>query len=409
MSAPRLLLISASDYQSAVVKGVASMLTDFDEGGFFSYVLVAFPLAKTSTKAAVSERVVAQDIGADWLSIMARSRRTRRLLAPLHLVRVTLQLAIAARRQELSIVRATDPCFAGLIGWAVARLARRAFCVSIHADFDKRHELGGASAGATVLGSRGLARRIERFVLSRADMVLPIRESLRHYALRAGAPAQRVRVIPHGTDLSLFVQQTDVDIRSLFGFPSDVHVVSFIGRLVVENYIDDILEMAARLGRNRRDFVVLIVGGGLEETRVRATVDNNPVLSEVVRVVGFQPRPVVAAVRQASAASLCLMGGYSLIEACASASPVIAYDVEWHDELIAHGRSGFLISEHDIDALTFAVNRLLDDSVLRADLGAAARREVLARHDLAVTTEIKRRCYRELLAESSVTSGQPAS
>ena len=159
--------------------------------------------------------------------------------------------------------------------------------------------------------------------------------------------------------------------------------------------------MARRLSALRDDdFVVVVAGGGVEDARIRATVAGDAALSNVVRLVGFQPRDVVAALRQSSAVSLCLMGGFSLIEACAAASPVVAYAVEWHDELVRNGTTGFLVPEHDVAALTTAVGQLLDDSRLGAALGLAARELALARHDLEMTTNIKRQCYLDLLASA---------
>jgi hypothetical protein len=57
-------------------------------------------------------------------------------------------------------------------------------------------------------------------------------------------------------------------------------------------------------------------------------------LQKLIRIIGFQSRDFVISLRKESALALCLMGGFSLIEACAAARPVIAYAVEWHLELV---------------------------------------------------------------------------
>jgi glycosyltransferase involved in cell wall biosynthesis len=397
IDAPRLLLVSASDYQSAVMKGVVPLLADFDEGGFFERVLIAFPFARTSCQVNVSQRVVVRDIGTDWLPFGGRFRFVRRLAAPAHMMRSVAALVASVWRDGVHVVRATDPCFAGLLGWLTARLTSRPLCVSIHADWDKRHELGGTSSGATIFGFRAPAKAIERFVLRRAEMVMPIRESLRSYVLESGARPERIRIIPHGIDLQPFVQSGTLDIARHFGIPDGNQIISFAGRVVRENYVDDILELARRLGGVRQDFTLLMIGGGAEQSRLEAIVRTDPVLRNVVRLVGFQPRPIVAAVRQASSISLCLMGGYSLIEACAAGSPVVSYDVEWHRELVRDGETGFLVAEHDIPRLQAVVGELLDNRTRAVVLGKAARRLAVSRHDLEATSAIKRSCYMELL------------
>ena len=400
---PRLLLISASDYQSAVIKGVVPLLADFDEGGFFERVVIGFPFARTSQQVRVSERVIVRDIGTDWLPFGGRFRALRRFAAPAHIARTIASLVRVVFNERIDLVRATDPCFAGLIGWATARLTGRPLCVSIHADWDKRHELGGASSGATIFGFRAPAKVIERFVLRRSQMVLPIRESLRQYAVTSGARPDRVRVIPHGMKLTDFVERTSIDLTEELDIPRGLPVVSFVGRLVRENYVDDVLAFAKALGLKRvDDWTMLVVGGGPEESRLKKRVSEDAVLRRIVRFVGFQPRAIVAAVRQISSASLCLMGGFSLIEACASGSPVISYDVEWHAELVRNGETGFLVPEHDIQGLVTVVSRLLDDVTLGPPIGARARAVALERHGLERTTAIKRQCYLDVINSCAV-------
>ena len=405
-----LLLVSPSDYQSAVQKGVASLLADFDEGGFFRRVLIAFPLSRTSCIVDVSENVRVRDIGTDWLAFAGRYRWLRRLAAPLHFGRVFCILIDYVRRHGINVIRATDPCFSGPIAWLIARLTGRPFCVSIHADLEKRHALGGASAGATILGSRPLARTVERLVISHADMVLPIRESLRGYALASGAHPDRIRIIPHGTDLSAFVKRTSIDVSNLFDIPCGHKIVSFVGRLVKENYVDDVLEVTLRVAADRTDFTLVVIGGGPEAERLQSFVAADARLRNVVRFGGFQPRHVVAAVRQASAVSLCLMGGFSLIEACAAGSPVVAYDVEWHGELVRDGETGFLVPEHDLERLEAAVRHLLNHPPLVSVLGRAAQALALSRHDLETTRQTKRQCYLDAIrtfAAAESRDGRP--
>jgi len=132
-------------------------------------------------------------------------------------------------------------------------------------------------------------------------------------------------------------------------------------------------------------------------SRLKQRFSEDAVLKRVVQFVGFQPRAIVAAVRQVSSASLCLMGGFSLIEACAAASPVVAYDVEWHGELVCHGETGFLVAEHDVQTLVTLVGSLLNDAALGPRVGARARAVALERHSLESTTTIKRRCYIDLI------------
>ena len=116
---------------------------------------------------------------------------------------------------------------------------------------------------------------------------------------------------------------------------------------------------------------------------------------------GFLSREEVIDLRRSSTVNLCLMAGFSLIEACAAGRPVISYDVEWHYELVKDRETGFLIKEHDIEGLVKSVSFLLDhpDEVTR--MGQNARALAFERHDIENTSRIKCLCYEEILKRDS--------
>ncbi len=385
-----LLLLSPGDYESAIAKGVAPLLDDFHEDGFFGRVIICFPLTRRARRLRLSQRTEILECG-----VPLPRRWMRRLLAPLHLLSSIVRLARLARHENVALVRATDPCFSGLLALGIARLAGRPLCVSIHADYDKRYALAGADGAPVLLGSRSLAARVERFVLARADAVWPIRDSLVAYATAHGAAARRVTVIPHGADLTIFARGTDA--VSPVDLPNDRHVVSFVGRLSRENYVDDMLAIARQLGGARRDFLLVIAGTGSEAERLARIVASDPILVDVVRLVGPLDRAAVAGLRRASLVALALMGGFSLIEAAAAGAAPVAYDVEWHREIVRDGVTGRLLPEHDVAAAAAAIAAMLDAPDTARRMGGEAQALALARHDLGPATRHKQRCYAALL------------
>lgn len=394
---PTILFMIPAEYESLVTKGVDNMIIDRDEDGFFKRCVTVHPLTQRTQTIDINETHVIHEIGFDLIPGSHRHKLLRYLQVPLHFFRILRICGRLVREEQVDLIRATDPYWMGFFALLVARKRGLPFCVSIHSDYDKRFELDGKLGAPTILGSRKLAKRLERFVLSRADLVMPIRESLGKRAICDGARSELVRIIPHGIDLRPFSEEASYDIYQMFGIDRHKKILSFVGRLSNENYVDDLLEMARQLSLQREDFILVFAGGGNEEDRLRHTVSNEPQLEKTVRMLGFQPREVCIDLRRASEVNLCLMAGFSLIEACASERPVISYDVEWHYELVRNGETGFLIKEHDNKQLVAAVSYLLDHPDEAAEMGKNARDLALAKHDIRITLEIKRDCYRELL------------
>lgn len=396
---PRILFIVFATVEELERKGVSDMILQRDENGFFGRVITVHPIAPSTRRIALDEVHSIYELGWDRFFGAQKMRKMRLLWAPLQFVRAVWVIRKLIVQEKINIIRATDPYFAGLMALLAKFGLGVRVCVSIHADYDKRFEIDGVKGAPTMFGVRWPALVIERIVLRGVDLVLPIRETLTHYAVRHGADLQHVRVIPHGIDLAQFVNPPSWAIRNHFGIDAGKLIISFVGRLSNENYVDDVLALARRLRERRNDFVILMIGGGNEERRLCAEIRNSPLLAEIVRIEGFHPWEMVVAVRTQSNINLCLMGGFSLIEACASGRPVISYDIEWHDELICDGETGRLIREHDIDGLVSATEALLDSPEFSLRMGSAARRLAFSRHGLEASSAIKVACYRELLGQ----------
>ena len=67
-----------------------------------------------------------------------------------------------------------------------------------------------------------------------------------------------------------------------------------------------------------------------------------------------------------------------LLEAMSTACPIVASDLAGIPNVISNETHGLLVPERDAAALAQALGRLLDDRVLAARLGGAARQRVLA-------------------------------
>jgi glycosyltransferase involved in cell wall biosynthesis len=288
-------------------------------------------------------------------------------------------------------MRATDPFWCGFYAWAASKLTGIPFCISIHADYDRCHQLNGRERGTPLL-----FKMLERFVLPRTPLVMPIREYLIQGAVKRGADPTRIRVIPHGISIPEFTARDIKDIKDNLGIAPIKKMISFVGRLARDNYVFDVIELAKRLSKIRDDFVIVLAGDGGERKKLETLVHEYD-LSSAVMFTGFLPKDKVISLRRQSLLALCLMGGFSLIEACMAGCPVIAYGVEWHYELVKNGETGFLISENDLEALTRSVIYLLDHPKEALQMGARARELAMARHDISYTSEVKKNCYRELL------------
>lgn len=146
-----------------------------------------------------------------------------------------------------------------------------------------------------------------------------------------------------------------------------------------------LLRAAARLLDAGASCRLLIAGDGPLRPQVEALIEARQ-LSAQVQLLGWQTRMQIEEHLQRSQALVLASRSEGLpvaiLEAFASARPVIATDVGGVRELVETGRTGWLVRPDDEAALAAAMRECLDATPeVRRRLAEAGRRQVIAAHD----------------------------
>jgi 2-deoxystreptamine N-acetyl-D-glucosaminyltransferase/2-deoxystreptamine glucosyltransferase len=276
-----------------------------------------------------------RDFGLAYGGGLVHNVKRRPWLAPALLASMTRAARRAARDADLVHAH-------WLAGGAVAVLAGVPFVVTLH---------GSGTAGR--FADLELARRrprLVRAILGRARAVICVSEALAEAARSCGA--RTVRVIPNGVALPPRIARE-----------AEPAEVLFAGRLSPEKGIAELV--AATEGMN------LVVAG------------DGPLRHLVPDALGFVPHSALERLyaRSAVVALPSHREGLplSVLEAMVHGRPVVATAVGGIPELVEDGVTGLLVPPGDVQALRFALERLLADPVLRRRLGREARRRVSAR------------------------------
>lgn len=225
----------------------------------------------------------------------------------------------------------------------------------------------GVPLVAGALGSDLLVRdrwtqRLTRPVLREAQRLLVVSDDLGKAAERAyGADPARVRVIPNGCDASIFHPRERAGARAALGVPGDAELILYVGRLVAEKGLRELLEAARALVAERPSLRVALAGEGPLQDELRQRLAADPGLP--VQLLGAQSPHQVA--QWLAAANLLTLPSYSeghpnvLVESLACGRAVVATRVGGIPEFI-DADCGVLIPPRDAVALTAGLRRGLD-------------------------------------------------
>lgn len=233
---------------------------------------------------------------------------------------------------------------------------------------------------------------------------------LRARALRLGAPADRVRVIPYGVDPGTFQPDAEAGaaVRAALGVATNTPLVLTMSRLVYKKGLTYLLEAWPQVLAAHPAAVLVIAGyGDLRDDLERRA--NELGIAASVRFPGQIDREQTA--RYISAADVYAVPSIrdqkgnvdglpnALLEGMAAARPIVASRIAGIPDVITDGVHGLLTPERDAQAIAAAVSRLLADRPFAAQLGAAARARV--RDDLTwdKTAERFEQAYAHALAQ----------
>jgi len=146
-------------------------------------------------------------------------------------------------------------------------------------------------------------------------------------------------------------------------------------RLVPQKGLHYLLEMASVLKETRTDFTVRIAGTGPREQALK-NIAAELNLNDVVEFSGFvdDVQAFMSGIDVYVCTSVFEGFGFSIAEAMHAGKPVIGFDVSSNPELIADGKTGFLIPPFDVKTLAEKAVILMKNRELRQKLGDEGQR-----------------------------------
>ncbi len=308
---------------------------------------------------------------------------TRRAFTPVADVRSLVDLYRVIRRERFLLVHTHTPK-AGLLGRWAARLA--GVPVIVHTSHGFIFHQGSPWLWRTFFVL------LERLAARCANLIFSVNEEDIQVAVQEGIcpPGKLVGLGGLGVDTQRFdrTQFSPSELalkRRELGIPSDAPVVGFVGRLVREKGLLELLA-AARLVRARVPNARFLFVGPVDTAKpdvIRPEVANEYGVADICHFTGMRDDvPSLYPLMQ-----LFVLPSYregfplSIIEASAASVPCIVTDARGCREAVEHGRNGLVVPLGDIPALADAIAELLLDPERARRMGEEGRRMALDRFD----------------------------
>lgn len=303
-------------------------------------------------------------------------------LTPLRDARAMAHLARVFWKERFAIVH-THTAKPDLYAAMAARAARVPIVVTtLHGFYF--HDLMPARTRAFYIRLARLGMRFVDVVLSQneEDVVTAERERI--------CPPSKIELLGNGIDLARF-ERTRVAPEVVarrkheLGIPPGAPVIGYVGRLVKEKGLDELLEAMVIL-RDRFPTARLVLVGMVDEAKQDSIGPEAALrsgLGETCIFTGHRSDVV----EHYALMDVCVLPSHregfprTLMEAAAMEVPVVATNIRGCRSAVADGRNGLLVPVHDAQELARAIGVVLEDPTRRREMGAEGRSLALARFD----------------------------
>jgi len=232
------------------------------------------------------------------------------------------------------------------------------------------------------------------------DCLLAISDYNYENLIRFGANPQKIIFHPVGINCNKFpFREQSASVKCI-----NTIIILTVARLVKEKglqygirAIGELLKELPNLHLEYR-----IVGGGRLEEQLRKMIEELN-LGQIVRLLGeLEQNRVIEEMQQAHIfllPSIVEALPTVLMEAQAVGLPIVATNVGSVAQAIIDGKTGFLVPERDVGALTNKLEYLIEHPEIWPEMGRAGRKHVEENYDIDKLNDRLEKIYKELIGE----------
>ncbi|ADU62677.1 MULTISPECIES: glycosyltransferase [Pseudodesulfovibrio] len=272
------------------------------------------------------------------------------------------------------VIHIHHPYWMGTVGlW----MARRLMIPAVYTYHTRLEHFSYAVPLPKALFRNFLSHALVRRLGNRCNAIVVPTEASEHYLRMIGVKTP-VFVVPTGIETDKFAKLSELEgarLRAELGIANDELVLLSVSRLSAEKNIDFMLEAVSRLTKHcSRKFKLVLIGEGPERERLYKMAETLG-LQDTVLFPGAVPPETMPAYYSLGDifvfASTSETQGMVILEAMASAMPVVSIRASGIDDFVVDGMTGFKTMQN-ISAWTEKVQLLLENDTLRHELSGHA-------------------------------------
>jgi len=367
LSEKSIICLNPICWEDIVKKGIVDHVYQLNQDSYFKiFYLIHFFCLEKKEISLINNTTILEYKKNKFIRI-AKLRFTSYLLTEISTMN---ELNHLIKQKRINIIKSQEPYLNGIRALILKKLNGVPYIQDLRCDYDLSFKSTGKPTYPK-LRFRKIEKILERIVFKNADIVFGGNDHLTEYAIRNGANKNRTFTIRDiGVGEKHFLPLKDrKNIKEELGLLSNRSIL-YCGRLNQEKYVEDVIRAFDIISKELPGSVLLLAGDGEQRTYLEELIKSLNLKN--VMFLGFKSQDYIFNLMYSVDVIASPLTGSSLVEAALSSTPIVAYDVEWHSELIKDGETGRLVKFRNYDEMANAIIEIISNP--RLNYGENARK-----------------------------------
>lgn len=411
MTKQRSMLVfdSAYTYKMIEERGLHAIITGKDLNGFFDQVWTVHAMAglQASKTSRDYGRPLTHRLTTKHFFIEGRRGRFHLLrychplnflLGQVDLFFYLLSIAFANR---ITLVRSEDPLYHGFFAFLIGKILIIPFLVGVWGNPRNIRRSTGKPLMPRLFPHPAIEVLLEYFILHQASLVMTQNYDNAAYVLSRGIPRSRIKIfrLTNLLDEVHFVKpssrpSSSDDLQEFVDYPRPFVLV--VSRLQELKLVHHVVLAAGLLKSWGLTPTFILAGDGPYKDDLRELAKSQDVFSQII-MCGNKSQSWLSRVMPSVDAVAVPLAGRGLAEVAFAGAPVVAYDVDWHSELIVNRQTGMLAPYMDYHTFASDLKFLLSNPISAKQMGVSLRERAISKLDPLIADLRQAKMLRQLL------------
>lgn len=280
---------------------------------------------------------------------------------------IFLYLKKLIKTEKIDFIKANDPHYNSLMALLLSKFTKIPFVVRVSGNFEKIFKDTKKPIMKRFFIFRFLEKKFEKFIFKKADYVIAPNKDNLEYAFSYGLKKTKGSVVRYGNLIYKKHLVTPGERKDQFFFQKELNInnkykyMIYVGRLEKVKRVMDLIPIVKNIPD--KNIKLLIIGKGSLENELQKKINENK-LNDRIFLLGEKDQEWLSKCLPNCSCFLATHTGRALAEATFAGLPVVAYNIDWHSEIIKNGINGYLVKEGDFLSFSKLVLKILNDIYL---------------------------------------------